>query len=209
MGCLYCIEFPNGKKYIGITKHTAKWRFRNHLCNHRNGTLNNAIRKYGRENCKLTTLVIAADIIYLRDLETRAISALNTLRPHGYNSIAGGTGIIDPGTDCEAVRVKRMRETMSTPEYVAKQRRVQLVVWTPERRAARSAEIAAKWKDPEYRAKLESAHRGKKQSAETIKLRSASHINKWREPGHRELRIAQMKAGWIRRAERLEENASH
>ena len=95
MGCLYQIEFPNGKSYIGITKFSAEKRFSGHCKDSKCGKLlvHNAIRKYGKENCKIKTLLVANDIGYLKDVEIKAIAAFKTQHPDGYNCGKGGDGV--------------------------------------------------------------------------------------------------------------------
>lgn len=138
MGCLYQIEFPNAKKYIGITKFSAEKRFAGHFDGAEKGKkllINNAIRKYGKENCKVSTLVISDDIEYLKDLEVKAIAAFNTRYPNGYNSTSGGDGVFDPA---ESV-IKKMsisrKKCWQDPEY----------------RAFQTEDVKRQWLDPEIR----------------------------------------------------------
>ncbi len=49
-GTLYKLTFPNGKSYIGITKHSLEHRIKIHIRASRSGrklAIYNAIRKYG------------------------------------------------------------------------------------------------------------------------------------------------------------------
>lgn len=97
MGCLYALDFPNGKRYLGISSKTAEERWQVHLMRVREGrahALQNAIRKYGADNVKVSTLVVSDDWEYLCDLEKRAIVQFNTRVPHGYNLTAGGEGVV-------------------------------------------------------------------------------------------------------------------
>lgn len=177
MGCLYAIRFPSGKQYIGVTKHSAELRLRQHVRYHvknRDTVLSRAIKKYGTHACQMRVLVVADDTDYLKALEIKAIAAFGTLRPGGYNSTLGGNGVLDPTGASEAIRVQRMRTTMATPAYKEKQRVVQSQIWDGERRAKRAADIAAKWRDPEYRARLVASHSGKTQTQETVQKRIAT-----------------------------------
>jgi group I intron endonuclease len=97
VGCLYQIEFNNGKSYIGITVRTASERFNTHKWNALNKRdnetlLHNALRKYNPMQYKLKTLVMAEDWGYLCELEKRAIQIFNTMAPCGYNLTKGGEG---------------------------------------------------------------------------------------------------------------------
>lgn len=97
MGALYQIAFPNGKRYIGITSKTAEHRFVRHVYDsHRNDgvAVRRAIRKYGHVNCRVSTLVVANDWEYLKYIERKAITAFGTMLPNGYNTTAGGDGML-------------------------------------------------------------------------------------------------------------------
>lgn len=94
---LYLLTFPNGKRYIGITSKTLRRRMIVHFSHARTGrkgALQNAIRKYGAGTVTATVLVMCEDWSYLCALEQRAIAALNTLSPHGYNQTLGGEGLL-------------------------------------------------------------------------------------------------------------------
>lgn len=95
MGCLYSIQFPNGKMYVGITLGIAERRFHRHCTDSERGNclaVNSALRKYGRDACILTTLVHSDDWEVLCQLEKDYISHFNTKVPNGYNLTDGGEG---------------------------------------------------------------------------------------------------------------------
>ncbi len=94
MGCLYRLDFPNGKSYVGITSKTAEWRWKTHVQEAKQGKylINLAIRKHGPESVKLTTLAQADDWAELCALERAAIIQHGTRSPHGYNVTDGGEG---------------------------------------------------------------------------------------------------------------------
>jgi group I intron endonuclease len=106
MGCLYRIDFPSGKSYIGITAGTAQVRFAEHVYNATRGLgrgINRAIRKYGAQAATLRTVVIADDWEYLMDLERKAIKAFGTKGPLGYNMTDGGEGALGYKHGAEAL----------------------------------------------------------------------------------------------------------
>lgn len=145
--CLYRLNFPNGKSYIGITKNSAEHRFRKHISvseskTERSFLVHRAIVKYGAENVRVETLVIG-DWDYLAQLEVKAIEAFGTRLPNGYNIAAGGQG---------RVGVKASEETL-----------------VRMRAAQKGRTLSA-----ESRAKISASKRGKKQSPEAIKRRSAA-----------------------------------
>jgi group I intron endonuclease len=55
--------------------------------------IKNAIQKYGRDKFTLQVLVMGTQA-YCYELETKAIVAFNTMKPHGYNICTGGKGAI-------------------------------------------------------------------------------------------------------------------
>jgi group I intron endonuclease len=92
MGCLYKIDFPNGKSYIGFTTRTFEERIKGHVKAAKSGKrllVHNAIRKF-KFSFEAKILVIADDQNYLAELEARAISIYETLFPKGYNLTTGG-----------------------------------------------------------------------------------------------------------------------
>jgi group I intron endonuclease len=97
MGCLYQIEFPNGKSYIGITaRKTAEERFSEHVYNStktRERAVERAIKKYGAAFITLRTLAIGS-FKYLAELERKAINIYGTFGRGGYNMTAGGEGAL-------------------------------------------------------------------------------------------------------------------
>lgn len=104
MGCLYRIEFPNGKSYIGITSKSAEQRFAVHRYQTkgaRRHAIYEALRKHGARNAVLKTLVIA-DHDYLCSLEPRAIEVFSTKVPDGYNMTDGGEGTPNPTVETRA-----------------------------------------------------------------------------------------------------------
>lgn len=97
MGCLYILESPSQKCYIGISSKTLEERWHVHNMRVREGrdhALQKAIRKYGAENFKKRVLVVANDWKYLCELEKKAIAIYNTRSPFGYNLTAGGEGVV-------------------------------------------------------------------------------------------------------------------
>lgn len=91
MYTVYCHLFPNGKRYIGITRNSTRKRFGNGG-NYSTCTLvNRAIKKYGWENVEHIVLDVAEDKKAAEDLERRYIAHYRTNDPeHGYNILPGG-----------------------------------------------------------------------------------------------------------------------
>ncbi len=119
MACLYRIDFPSGKAYIGIAKGTAAQRFPKHSYCSRNGSqlpVHCAIRKYGVDSASITTLVVGS-WEYVKELERKAIAAFGTKAPHGYNVTDGGDGFL--GVRHSEATKQKLRERVYTPEIRA------------------------------------------------------------------------------------------
>lgn len=91
---LYCIEFPNRKKYIGMARHPWN-RFAEHKRQARIGSMlpvHRAIRKYGEESISLTIL-LEGSRSYIQLMEIKTIEEFQT-KSHakGYNITNGGDG---------------------------------------------------------------------------------------------------------------------
>lgn len=94
--CIYCLEFPNGMKYIGKTIDLSS-RIGVYLkFNGSNKELTTAIEEFGWDNIEITVLsrIDCSDDIdlelCLNILEIKYIRELCTLHPNGYNISFGG-----------------------------------------------------------------------------------------------------------------------
>ena len=83
--------FPNGKRYIGISKQAEK-RWRNGDGYHAQTKVYKAIQHYGWDNVKHNIIVDGVTKEQAETLEKYLISALDTIR-NGYNITTGGEGI--------------------------------------------------------------------------------------------------------------------
>jgi hypothetical protein len=156
---LYCLDFPNGKKYIGLTSNLAARR-KGYRAQVKSGRLRYpvlaAIRKYGlpdlRPLCKGNTR-------YICELEIRAIAHFRTREcAFGYNVTLGG----------------QLSPTV-TPEVAAKRSAtVTGRKLSPEHCAAVSAGLTGRKASPEHCAAMSAARLGKKQSPETRVKKSAA-----------------------------------
>lgn len=94
--CVYCLEFPNGRKYVGKTKNLSD-RMELYLrFDGANKELSSAIEEFGWDSINIGVLsrVDCKDRVdldlCLGVLEIRYIRELNTLTPNGYNVSLGG-----------------------------------------------------------------------------------------------------------------------
>jgi group I intron endonuclease len=142
----------NGMQYIGVSKNPTD-RLRRHGTKanpSRKSILKNAIHKYGMDNFKMEVLV-QSTLGYCFDLEKKAIEALGTRSPSGYNITAGGEGYTGfVGEDHHMYGVKRSQEWR---DYMSN-----LFTGRPI--------------PPEQRAKISASLKGNKHSAETIEKRT-------------------------------------
>lgn len=80
----------NGKSYIGQTRYTLEFRWRQHIHKKDNSYFHNAIRKYGQENFILEILE-ECPVSILNEREIFYIAKYNTFK-EGYNLTIGGDG---------------------------------------------------------------------------------------------------------------------
>lgn len=173
MGCMYMIESPSGKQYIGITSKNiqARWRMhKTHALRSADGALQKAIQKYGHENMAVKVLVIADSYAYLKELEVKAIAAFNTKVPNGYNMTDGGDGVLgvivtDEGRKrrssaqlksfADAARKERHRVSQNSSELKETRSKLQSEKMADiERREKIAKAMAKRWKDPDFIAKM-------------------------------------------------------
>ena len=104
---VYCLTFPNGKRYVGYTTADSSnfaHRWTCHLKDANKGSKNavhNAIRKYGWKNVKKEVILISEDEERCKSLEKQLIAfwKLNCNRfkdAKGYNLTDGGDGCQGP-----------------------------------------------------------------------------------------------------------------
>lgn len=99
MGIIYCLTFPNNKKYIGQTTRQLEQRLKQH---HRSSDcvlLHNAINKYKNYNIEI---LLEINSEFLDFYEIKFIEIYNTIYPYGYNIRHGGT----KGKFCEITKIK-------------------------------------------------------------------------------------------------------
>jgi NUMOD3 motif len=92
MGCIYALNFPSGKQYIGMTSMLLSKRMAIHRmalkrkCSY---ALYRAWRKHGDPEIKTLAIV---EKHMLRNTERKAIAVFGTMVPNGYNLVCGGEG---------------------------------------------------------------------------------------------------------------------
>lgn len=188
---LYCLDFLNGKKYVGLTNDPIK-RFRSHVFFAKTGNLpvHCAIRKHG---CPQLRVLCAGDKAYIAALEVAVIAALRTRESKfGYNVSLGGelSPSLVPEIAARAGITKRGRRFSA--EHRAKIGRANAGrTPTPETReklraaSKGNSNMVGRSLSAETRAKISAAnkgrprpHKGRAPSAETrAKMRAAKMGN--------------------------------
>jgi group I intron endonuclease len=79
----------NGKAYIGQTVRKLWERLKEHRKN-KGSVMNRAFRKYGKDSFSIEILAECQSIEELNEKEIYFISKFNTIKPNGYNIVAGG-----------------------------------------------------------------------------------------------------------------------
>ena len=92
MFSVYCHTFPNGKKYIGISKDAEKRWGVNGCGYNTQPKMERAIKKYGWDNVDHEIIVDGLEKEQAEKLEIYLISELDTIE-NGYNSAIGGDNI--------------------------------------------------------------------------------------------------------------------
>lgn len=128
----------NGKAYIGQTRQALKSRWNNHLCCRSEHPLYRAMNKYGRENFSISVVCSALKPENLNALEEYFIEELNTLKPTGYNILAGGNASL--GLPQE-VRDKISASLKANPQIIAN---LKLHRWTKGNNSPPSDETRSK-----------------------------------------------------------------
>ena len=91
MYSVYIHTFPNGKKYIGVTRCEPELRWGANGCNYKNPYMVNAIKKYGWDN--ITHEIVAENLTVdqASQMEIELIQKYNSAdRRYGYNISLGG-----------------------------------------------------------------------------------------------------------------------
>ncbi len=102
MYSIYCHTFPNGKKYIGLSKDCRKRWGKDGLHYMQQSKISRAINKYGWENVKHEILVDGLTKEQAIQKEYELIILHDTIK-NGYNSAVGGEKINGTYLDAEVL----------------------------------------------------------------------------------------------------------
>jgi group I intron endonuclease len=179
---LYCIKFPNGKRYVGVESiGSARW---SHHCNPpRNGRktcVANAIAKYGKENCVFKYLVQDKNSEMVLEWERDLIRAWKLQdKRFGYNISDGGCGAsgIKHSDGTKELLSKKSKSLWLNSEYRSKTIAAHIGKVIPRKtRLAVSKANKGVPKSPEHIEKVRLANLGLKRSTE-MRDRMAEKMN--------------------------------
>jgi group I intron endonuclease len=157
---IYCHLFPNGKRYVGITKTSLEKRFDNGKSYKTCPLMDRAIQKYGWENIEHIILDSANTKEDAENKERFYISKYKTTETEfGYNILPGGDVATNKPTKEMRYKLgKGWRGKHHTPEQIEKIRNSMI-----GKRAGEKHHLY-----------------GKKMSEETRKKMSESHFKRWK-----------------------------
>ena len=152
---VYCLTFPNGKRYVGIS--CSKYGFKSRWNNYKNlrckdqPKLYNALKKYGSENIKYEIILETDDKDRAKRVEKQLIALWNLQNDkYGYNMTPGGDG------NFGWVPSKETRKKMS-------EARKKRIIKDSTRKKMSEVRKKFKWSD-EVKQKISNSHKGKKKN---------------------------------------------
>lgn len=167
---IYMITGPSGKRYVGLTKTSARKRLNQHHLYARNGlksALYNAMRAHGTVAFSISVLTECVDAREAIACERGLIAQYGTMAPRGYNLTIGGergAGYkLSPEHRAKIAKTwpgrRHTDESRAKMSVSAKGRKRSPEALTAARKAWAenhdkwSAERRARWADPAYRKK--------------------------------------------------------
>ena len=157
---IYCHVFPNGKRYIGVTKMKLKERWNNGNGYKTCPEMEKAIREFGWENVKHEVLDYAYSEFEADKKEREYIDMFNTTNiDYGYNVLPGGNVATNDVTD--EMRIKLGNGWRGKKRTDGDKRMI-------------SEGVKKKFERPES-----NGHFGMKHSEETKRAMSEAHKKSW------------------------------
>lgn len=91
--------FPNGKRYIGVTRNSVKKRWGYQGQNYKSQVVGRAIEKYGWDNIEHVIFCTCETKEQAEGVERLLVSYFDTMNPeHGYNVLPGGDVSVNDAT---------------------------------------------------------------------------------------------------------------
>lgn len=202
MGILYRVTSPSGKSYLGITVRSLAARWNAHVQAAAKGSdllICRAIRKYGKQSMQVETLAVVENF-ELPALEQRAIRALGTKVPNGYNLSDGGEsgskGYRWTAQQREQLTQSLRRSWKEHPGAAARRASARRA-WAeirarPELKARISEDVRKAWADLETGPRMRAAIREANNRPEVRAKRSELAKQQWADPEVRARMVASM-----------------
>ncbi len=171
---VYCLVFPNSKKYIGITSDFKK-RMREHKFTSKNkhSKIYCAIRKYGWENVKKEVLFENMTIEEAENKEIDLIKTMNLIE-EGYNLAFGGRC-----SKHSKESIEKMKKIQSTTEAIERKSKVtKEIMKCPERRKISSKNLMKYNKSEEHSKNLKNRWLNDSDYVEKMKVTLSKNIDK-------------------------------
>jgi group I intron endonuclease len=163
------LERTSGMGYVGVTCKTLKIRWEQHIRDSRrgngsSGSLQEAIRRYGRESFDVLVLQENVHSDEVKRAEHTWIFLKSTMSPLGFNKLEGGRGVCGYRcTDDERKAMSAMRRSINGKSEVRERVSDQFKkLWqSADHRRTISDRRKETWKRPEYRDAVSSMMREK------------------------------------------------
>lgn len=169
MYTIYCHLFPNGKRYVGLTKLSLNERWGNGSGYKTCPLIDRAIKKYGWENVKHEVLGTADNLHDAENMERGFIERFSSDNPmFGYNILPGGD--VSVNEPSEATRIKLGNG------------------WRGKHRSEDEKKKIGDGVRKTFERPESNGHFGMKASDATRDKMSAAHIARWSDDGAREER---------------------
>lgn len=99
MYTVYQHIFPNGKRYIGVTRNSVEKRWGYQGYNYKSQVVGRAIEKYGWDNIEHDIFAVCETKEHAERLERWLVKYYDTTNPmHGYNVLPGGDVAVNDAT---------------------------------------------------------------------------------------------------------------
>lgn len=177
MYTIYCHTFPNGKRYIGLTKLSLNERWSNGTGYKTCPLVDRAIKKYGWENVKHEVLGTTDNLHDAEQMEREYIQMFSTNdAKKGYNILPGGD--VSMNEPSEEIRKKLGNG------------------WRGKNRSEEEKKKISNGVRKAFERPESNGHFGMKASDEARAKMSASHIARWNQDGAREERSKMLLDLW-------------
>jgi group I intron endonuclease len=177
---VYCLEFPNGKRYVGIASNVdARWRSHQH-CAKRGlkSALYSAMRKYGTKGI-IRSVLGSGTRAEVAQMEREFIASMSTLCPGGYNIVPGGED--SPASVASVRRKIRASKLRHWQDPVYRAKALAFAKKTRFKKGFVPWNVGKEW-SPESKAKMAAAKLGKKHTKKQRAARTASMLRQWADP---------------------------